>query len=378
MKTLKAQNLKLSQIVLNLEENNRDPERDYASIPSLQGDIRDNGQKDAILARAVKNAVTGTLEYHLLQGFRRTVAIMGVKSLGIDGLVDLYPEGYETTDANGKKVVRTFDTIYAEIVECSDEEAASLVADHGSVEPLSQVGIVRTIWRGLDHKRNEKDLVNANRGIIDQRNPIPAGKLKEMQEKVALRLASVKPDAPNFKTLKHEFEEAIYKDYRHGFMQGIMNAYALPTVAKQAYINRVRGDQNWPTDKVVADLKKVYEAEYLTDRTLNADNPGPMFLEAWDKIETAVREAAAEGKGPKPLGKMTGTEVDNFEKGLKSPLLKVVTGVIQRRIDASAAIMLDAFVSRLESKIEDGEERAIYNTLLDFLKAKPVNPSAQK
>lgn len=354
--------LAIAEVKFNASENNRDPIKDYDTIPSLMNDIRENGQKQPTIMRKMPDG------YHPLQGFRRTLAIMK--------LHDLYPNGYEYV-VGDKTEVRKFDKVLAEVVEVDDDEAFTIMSDHGNVEPLSQVGLHITTMRAFERGKPEKWIVNNLRNVFDIRHPIPAAKLKELNDKVNVKLADIKPDSPRFNVTKVAAEEDVYFLYRRGLIQQVNRVYQSPIVVQDAYLAKMRGEQAWPSDKEVAELLVLYESERKENPlTITKQKPGPKFLEAWSKLSEAKIEAESNGTRPKAASMMPKSEVENLQKNLNSVSGKLFSGIILRTIDQSVAKDLDDVCVQAESEMSP-ELKGRLLKLVERAKLAPTPPAEQ-
>lgn len=352
--------LTISEVKFNAAENNRDPIKDYDTIPSLMNDIRENGQKQPTIMRKMPDG------YHPLQGFRRTLAIIK--------LHELYPNGYEYV-VGDKTEVRKFDKVLAEVVEVDDDEAFTIMSDHGNVEPLSQVGLHITTMRAFERGKPEKWIVNNLRNVFDIRHPIPAAKLKELNDKVNVKLADIKPESPRFNVTKVAAEEDVYFLYRRGLIQQVNRVYQSPIVVQDAYLAKMRGEQAWPSDKEVAELLVLYESERKEDPlTITKQKPGPKFLEAWSKLSDAKIEAESNGTRPKAASMMPKSEVEEMQKNLNSFAGKGFTGLILRTIDRSISADLDALYVEAETTMPEAW-KAKLTKIVDRAKIAPAVPA---
>lgn len=355
-KTQKIVSVLLSAITFNVSKNVRDEKADYEDIGSLMNDLRDNGQKQPVTLRKQGTVLT------VVQGFRRTFATMELHKL--------YPDGYTVKGDDGKEILRKFDSVYAIVLEMTDDEEFVTMLDHGNTKPLSEVGLHIAMIRAFQNGKSEKWVVNTLRGSIDQRRPVSAGQAKANTEKVGLKLADIKPEAPSYNQRRVQAEEEVYFQFRRGFIQAVNNVFKSPNVVQHAYLSKARGEQSWPSDKEVSELLKLYESERVIDPiNVSKLQPGSKFLETWNNMVTSKNADVAAGVRPKAMSMMPKAEIENVQQGCNSKLLKIVIGVILRTVDRVTMPDIDALFVAVEN---DPQHAAVIEKILQAAKVAPV------
>lgn len=215
----------------------------------------------------------------------------------------------------------------------NDHDFYDRLMDHGTHKGLSYVelynSIVRCIYKlGLD---NEGDIAYQLRGQFEKLfNPggIPA-QHKEALEKAAGDVKKVK---------------AILMKRWRNTLQCYKFAAMGPVIMEEQFINFLAKKQMWPKNEKVRELYTLFRQDIDGDADLgvpegpqyNRDNPGPRFMEEWNKLLVAVADSAGEEK-IRETGMKKRKDIETFLKrgnlsaGFKAALKWVLSSLEQEK-----------------------------------------------
>lgn len=327
---IKPQWVDIDDFIDDIDRNVRDSnsavfEAEYNLEPIIN-DIKLRGQQVAVVAEKVGD------KFQTLQGFRRENAIRRAKR---DGLIydDTAPEA-------GKPMGKILVVVHENL---NSRERATLVNDHGQRENLSRVGLQRSFEQLIKADFKEDEMVTILYGLLVSLVPVTR-KIEEGPDGVKLEgkaLASAKL--------------AYFKSH----VQKAKRVYSAPTVLREAWFEKLRGNQKWPTDAELIDLSDIHNREISVNPLLSQDKPGPKFTEAWNRLVKAKTEAAQLGEKPKATSMRNRAQVEESVKQAESPITKAFHLIQLGTISSDKLPILDSTCERLwnfETMTED--ERA--------------------
>lgn len=143
-------------------------------------------------------------------------------------------------------------------------------------------------------------------------------------------------------------------DYHKGTIQTWKQAYQAPVVLREAFVEKLRGNQRWPSNKELDKLFKTYlkEEKESKDGRINRENPGPQFLAEWNDYLAKVKEALDNGKSkPKPQSMMNRTALESQRLRAVSRILKLAYSIVLREIPTEQSEPLDNLLKQVETTL---------------------------
>lgn len=327
----KVLDLAIASVVMIPEENVREPDiNDYdRNTTNLYFDIKENGLRDPL---TVHKRNDGT--YRPLKGNRRIYVLTKLANEGaIDPTTAKRDDQGNIIPGTGKP----FSTVKAVVYEgLTEQEQFELVEDHAQIEPLRIWELYRTFEMAWGLGMNERKTVVRNLPLLMQYYQ-PSREIKPIAEDGG-------QDALN--------------NYK-GVIDAYRNAYRGAYMVRDAYIEKLKGKQKWPTNDQLKHLAQVFVKEVAKDKTLtySKSNPGPEFLAEWEKLQKNIAEAAAKGTTrPEPITAMNRGAMDEVGKAASSMTLRTTMAITISKLPRSVIPKFDALLVRMEKNELTGSE----------------------
>lgn len=338
MKVTKNQKIKLSELVINRNDNVRDKEA-YEDLRALKDDLAFRGQQ---VEAAVEKV--GPNQFKPLQGFLRGTALLDLQAEGkIDPLtVKLNPVNGEPIPGSGK----VFETIHATVYEgLTDRERMSLLFDHSQRRGLNAAETHLALEKLFAALYSEIDVVIMTRNLLEQWYP-PKRAIKKLKDKDG-----------NDTTVD---DPTDLLNYFRGVIQTAKIAWRSPTLLREAWLNKLRKKQSWPRKSELLEGAKIFEDECKSDVTqkMTQDKPGPKFMAWWDRFHSAQIEAeeAGESRG-KNTSMLSRGQVEDCKKTAGSRVVRgTLSGVLNDGTFPREKLpLLDKFQQKIEAKLTPDE-----------------------
>lgn len=291
-----------------------------ANLAALKLDIKTRGQLDDADVEKING------EYRILTGHSRYLCI---SQLATEGAI---------CDATSKP----FTTFSAKVHEnLSDVDRAEMLVDESQRQPLDRPGYVKAAVL----------LILA--GVPDKRVVIQLHKLYEQFGNSARKTVPVTEDGG----------QDLFNKFKGAF-QGHKAIAASPTMLRDAHYKFLAGELLVPRLDDVKTLEKVYRAERDADplKKINADNPGPLFLAAWEKLQEEGDAAAQTGNAVKPISMMNREQVEKMSTEPSSRIIKLAMLFVLRKRPAEQFPTFNTFVTGIENALSPEQV-----TMLDSL-----------
>lgn len=330
----KEVNVKILDLEPDLVGNYRDElniESSYEIKPMLN-DLVFRGQMEALVL--VKRP-DGKLK--TIKGNRRVSALLAIVN-------SVNPEtGGPYIDP---KTGKPFETARAKIYEnLSPAEEAMLRLDHGQVKELNKMELFKAYVDVKTSGLTDLDFVKMARRLMERHFPFR----KPVADSDAARLDNWK-----------------------GAIQPMTWAFQSPDLLSEAYKNKLRGTQSWPTKSELGEGKRIFETEIGNDRAhkFSKSNPGPEWMKWWNEYSTKKLSEEASGNSPKPASMMNRTDVENVQKNATSRIIKIYVDFQLRKIDQTRLAAFDKLVAEIEDATLNGkgvtpEQTGKWNAILD-------------
>lgn len=331
--TGKAVRISLSKVINDRSRNVRENDEATYHVDALRDDIALRGQQTPAVLE--KNA-DGT--YYPLAGFLRTTALL---ELAASGAID--PNTIKRDPATGEPIPGTgkpFDSIVADVYEdLSDRERVNLLVDHGQRRGLQKQELFYAMERLFFAMYSEKEVAVVLRGLLEIHYP------------------------PNKKI--ENTAEALLQYYR-GVIQTAKRAWAGPALMRNAWVEKLKGHQNWPTKAEMEDGVKIYNAAVKEDKTgkINRDNPGEKFMEFWNRLLKAQEQAEADGpNAPKSVSMLSRGQIEDLQKIANSRILKAAFSMVLNdgKVDRSKLPNLSGLVEEFEKNLTPEQTKVLDN-----------------
>jgi hypothetical protein len=288
-RTFKTLIVPIAAVVMDLSRNVREQTDSAYDLDPLIADIQMRGQQDPATLEKVGD------KYYPIKGFRRSAAIAKAAERGLTYA--------ESAPESGKPIDKVVAIVYENL---SEKERTELLLDHGQRRGLSRVEFQNALERGFMAGYTDKELVTLLFGLFESLYP-PSRKIDE--------------DVSGNKLVGEKLAQARFEYYK-GVLQIAKRAYKAPTILRDAYYKKLRGEQNWPTNTELADLLTIHEKEASADGMISREKPGPKFLEKWDAVKKTKEDAANGGTRPKSSAMRNRQQVEDSLKTLESPISK--------------------------------------------------------
>lgn len=234
-----------------------------------------------------------------------------------------------------------------------DDTFYSMVQDHGGEEGLDRVGLFNTIKQGTLRSWDHRKIVLHARATFEKLYPISPEQKANME-----KMAS---DEERLKYL------AGTKWKKH--LQYDQRVIDSPQVLEDAYIQKLRGLQVWPTDPEINELNQAHNKDKLNpdgsrNLAVDRDHPGPRFMALWNRIQAAVAEAKP-GEKPIVVARRSTDSVMKKVDNVKSLLERIflLWTVTDPAIDDTVMEFAEALQLKLEATISP-EDSAKLSALL--------------
>lgn len=297
-------------------------ELDNYDLAPLIEDLKERGLQEEIWVYPSGEKSDGCDTLVPVKGFRRRQAW--------GNLLEQFPDGYKYKDSDGKDHVRRFDKIRVRLYGAlSPTDRINLMLDHGQRKGLNKVELQNAFERAFAVQMTEKQVAIILKGLLIENYP-PSRKFEETPEKLL--------------------------GYYRGVIQTAKRIYELPDVAREACLKKLGGDQTWPTNSEIVEAHKVYTDEEKADTTgaINRGNPGPKFLQHWQKLLVVKAEAAASGAARgKSAAMMNRQQTEDAAKQSRSLIVKRVFHVQLRRVAVDKLPVIDKIALELEKHLTD-------------------------
>lgn len=290
--------------------------------------------------------------------------------MGQQGVVD--PKTMKRDD-KGQPIIGTgkpFSSLEGWVItEASKEELRDIMqADNAGVK-INRLEVCRALMRVMLDERTEYATMFVMYEQLLQAYP-PQGEQLVKLNKFIANLPSEASEAKRQELIREFHIGAPGKTGRlHNEYVTIKAAYTGPTVLKEAYEQRLRGKQSWPTDAEVRNGTKLYNQD-VEDRDpisseparfpdggtnraglISPDNVGPRFTEFWDEVLGAVKTAEVEGTRKKSAVMLTNAQIKERLNTSKSLGVNLVLLFVLNKIKGS---VFDDFLT-LHTKFENGK-----------------------
>ncbi len=309
----------VAEIVNDMSRNVREATAEAYDVEPLINDIAMRGQQDAATLEKIGD------KYYPIKGFRRSLAIQKASERGMT-------YGEEAPEA-GKPIDKVLAFVYEDLTE---RERVELLLDHGQRKGLSKPELFNAFKRAFVAGYREKDVVTLLWSLIVQLYPPSKDIYKDLPDKSADPVA---------------YEKALAQrklENSKGILQTAKRAYECPVVVEDEYFKRLRGEQSWPTNEELKELHNIHSKELEANPMLSRGNPGPKFLEKWEKVKTA-RENGDGNKSRVQTTMRNRTQVEGDLKILESIICKVVTHMTLGNIAIDRLPVLDRYMTQVWS-----------------------------
>lgn len=309
----KPQRVTVANVIIDPKMNVREPDVTTWDVPGIAADLALDGQKEPALLQKVGD------KYIPCRGFRRC---SGVKYNAEQGILD---------PATGK----VFDSVLAFIIteELTERERWALVMDAGNTRGLNRAELFYAVEQADRIWDTDAQISVAMKGLLDQHYPMGTKDLEEM--------AKLSPgDADKY-----------YSNYRRGAIGNLLNATRSPVVVRDAYVEKLKKNQNWPNDAEVRTLLKKYRELLDADKSkkINRVNPGAEFMQVWAEFVAKKKADVLAGRKPKTTAAMNGEEMGKVAEKCESRFVKVVLAIARREISQEHLVTIDALGVDMEN-----------------------------
>lgn len=275
-------NVPISKVTLDLSRNIREQIDANYDLEPLIADIQLRGQQDAATLEIVGE------QMFPVKGFRRSRAFEIAASRGLR-YSDSAPQA-------GKPIDHILAYVYEDL---SEQERTELLLDHGQRRGLNKVELHNAFERAFVAGYGDKEIITLLYSLLENHYP-PSRKIGEGMEGEKLAAARL--------------------DYYKGVLQTAKRAWQAPTILREAFYKKLRGEQKWPTNSELIDLMSIHTKEIDANPMLSRDNPGPKFLEKFEAVKKAKVESV--GNAPKSASMRNRTQVEDSMKVLECPISK--------------------------------------------------------
>lgn len=297
----------ISDIVNDMTRNVREQSDAAYDLEPLIADLQMRGQQDA----ATLEIVNG--KKYPLKGFRRVGAFTLASQRGL--------KYSETAPEAGKPMDHILAYVYEDLTE---RERTELLLDHGQRKGLSKVELQNAFERAFVAGYSEKEIVTLLYTLLVQHYP---------------------PDRVIGDGLEGEQLAAKRLEYYKGVLQTAKRAANAPTVLREAYYKKLRGEQKWPSNSELVDLLSIHNKEATENPLLSRDKPGPKFTEKFNAVKTA-RESST-GNAPKSASMRNRGQVEDSLKIMECPVSKVYLMIQLGDIPVDRLPIIDRMVNHL-------------------------------
>lgn len=257
------------------------------------------------------------------------------------------------------KTGKPFETVSAKVYEnLSPSEEAQLRLDHGQVKDLNKMELFKAYCDVKNSLLTDLDFVKMARRLMERHFPYR------------------KPVADN--------DQARLDNWK-GAIQPMTNAYNSPDLLSEAYKNKLRGNQSWPTNNELKEGKVKYENEIANDRAhkYSKGNPGPEWMKWWNEYSAKKQADENSGNAPKPAAMMNRTDVETVQKNSTSRIIKIYLDFQLRKHDQQKLPAFDKVVFEMETAALTGavitpEQAAKWNAILDEITGETPAITAQQ
>lgn len=309
----KPQRVPVANVVIDPKMNVREPDVTTWDVPGIAADMALDGQKEPALLHKVGD------KYFPARGFRRC---SGVKYNAENGIID------PTTN-------KVFETVLAFVIndELTERERWALVLDGGNTRGLNKAELFYAVEQADRIWDTDAQISVAMKGLLDQHYPMPTKKLEEMG-----KLSPV--DADRF-----------YADYRRGAIGNLLNAARSPVVVRDACVEKIKQNQNWPNDAEVRTLLKKYRELLDADKSkkINRVSPGTEFMQVWAEFVAKKKADVDAGRKPKSTAAMSGEDMGKVAEKCDSRFVKVTIAILRREISQEHLPTVDGLGVDMES-----------------------------
>lgn len=319
----KIQQIAIDSIIYDRSENIRDEATGAYEVSSLRNDLILNGQTEPVMLERRKNG-----ELHILRGFRRITAMLEANAMSDEDFAKL---GFD---------VRRFEKVDAIVLDdLTPRDREKYRIDQSQRRNLNRVELFFAVERAFSVGWTEKEVVTTLYDLFVTHYP------------------------PK-KTI--EDTDTAKLEYYRGVVQNLKLAWDSPTVLREAFVKKERGEQRWPTNAELRKYHKIFATERDSDKTnkINRQNPGPEFLREWAKYTQVKKETAAEGGRGKAMSMMNGNQVKDAKKSVNSRIIKYVLDIVVRDLPSDALPELDALMVEIEKNLTD-EQNRVLDSLVD-------------
>lgn len=314
---------------------------------SLQNDLATFGQQVPADMELVRH---GDKEIYIpIRGHRRA---WNLKRLAERGIID--PSTCKK-DENGRPILETgkpFTHMQAWVYEnLTPLERAEMLTDHSQVRGLDKVELFNSFCMLFDVRMSEREITVKLFDLLLNYYP-PSRKV-------------TKPEEDHGKDAL-----ANYK----GVVQTMKAAWRAPKPLQEAYIDKLRGEHgSWPTNSEIAKYCDIYETEREKNPgSIDRENPGPIFMEAWNAYVKKQAEAVAQGKTRgKSESMMSRQSLEDVNKTTDSALFRYYNMFVRREVDPATFPVADKIAKKAYNALSD-EDKAMF--LACFPANAPTDP----
>jgi len=295
----------IAKVEIDPTKNVREPNVETWAIPQLAESLALEGQSTPCILQKIGE------KYLPWQGFRRCSA---VKYNAERGVID---------PMTGKPFTEVLAFVINEELSIKDQFA--LLLDAGNTRLLNKVEVFYAAEKARQVWSTEAQIAIALRGLLDSQFPVKDPSVLENPEE--------------------------YANYRKGVVQNLLTAAKSPVVLRDAYVEKLRGKQKWPSERDVRKLEKDFRTEMEADKTnkISRQKPGKEFMKTWNAYVADQKAAATNGSKPKAVAMMNGDEVQTAKNACDSRILKTVMAIVKRQIPQEHLPKLDALLVDIEA-----------------------------
>lgn len=327
--TNKIVRVPLSDIVIDLNNNVRDNDSEVKdleyNLPPLIEDIATYGQTDPVTFEKIGD------KFYPIRGFRRSLAIS------------------ELAKANrtDPKTNKPFDSVAGYVfTDLSATERAELLVDHGQRKGLGKVGLFKAYEMLVDSGMSNERLIVVKLFTLLEQNYPPKRPIKPL----------------------HEDGGADALANWRGVIQIMKRAHEAPTVLREQFLRKLRGQQNWPTNGELNDMCDIHNRELAKNPALSRNNPGPEFTEKFEQTVKLKAEAAGQTR-PKSAAQLSRQQNEEALKVTESLVCKIMQHRQLGNIDASKLADVDKIQMELEKTLPEEMKAKLLSILTQASKA---------
>lgn len=317
---------------------------------TLQRDLAEFGQQVAMDLEKV--VIDGKDVYIPIKGHRRA---HNLKRLAEKQVIDprtckKNPETNEPDLSTGK--VFEFGRAYV-YTDLTPLERAEMLTDHSQVRGLSKLELFNSFCLLFDVRMGERRIIVKLFDLLIQYYP-PTRKIVPINE--------------------DDGKDAL--NYYRGLLQTQKAAWQAPTVLREAYIRKLKGEHGWPTNAELAKYLDIFEKERdKNPAAIDRDNPGPEFVSRWGEYVTKQEKAKADGKArAKADSMMNRQQIEDVNKTTDSVPFRWYNMFIRREVDAAGFPQADKLMKEAWLLLSE-EKRLAFMAL--FPNTETVTPPAK-